>query len=232
MPNDPGSRTATDRLRARTIWSVLVFLVVVVLAFAVLRVVVDVPNLAEGEIPEDGFERRYALHPVIAYAHILPGVIYLIGAPFQLNRGFRERHFALHRRMGRVLVPAGIASGVLGIIFGSRFAFGGLLESSATVVFGVYFVAALSIAFLAIKAGDVTRHRRWMIRAFAIGLAVGTIRVWVGVFQGFGLLSMEDSFGIAFWLSFLMHAAAAEAYLAWRPNYEGAASAHRDRSAR
>lgn len=216
---------ATERLRVRAIWSALVFLVLVVLVFAGLRIAVDGPNLSSGEIPDDEFERRYAMHPVIAYAHILPAVIYLIAAPFQLNRGFRERHFTLHKRMGRVLVPAGIAAGSFAIIFGSRFPFGGLLESSATIVFGVYFVAALSIAFLAIKAGDATRHRRWMIRAFAIGLAVGTIRVWVGVFQGFGLLEMEDSFGIAFWLSFVMHAVAAEAYLAWRPSYGGAPEA-------
>ncbi len=218
---------ATERVRSRTIWSALVFLVVVVLVFAGLRVAVDAPNLASGEIPDDAFERRYALHPVIAYAHIAPGVLYLIAAPFQLNRGFRERHFTLHRRMGRVLVPAGIAAGVFGIVFGSRFPFGGVLESSATVVFGAYFIVALSVALVAIRAGDATRHRRWMIRAFAIGLAVGTIRVWVGLFQGLGLLSMEDSFGISFWLAFLMHAAAAEAYLAWRPSYEGAAAATR-----
>jgi len=51
----------------------------------------------------------------------------------------------------------------------------------------------------------------------ALGLAVGTIRIWVGLFQALGLLSFDDAFEPAFWISFLMHATAAEAWLRWRP---------------
>lgn len=175
--------------------------------------------MASGTVPpDDSYDQRYALHPVLAYAHILPGVLYLVGAPLQLSRRFRERHFTLHRRLGRVLLPAGITAGVFAIAFGAPYAFGGLSESSATVLFAAYFLVALVTAFAAIKAGDVTGHRRWMIRAFAIGLAVGTIRIWVGVFQATGLLSLEDSFGPAFWLAFVLHALAAELYLSRRPS--------------
>jgi len=123
--------------------------------------------------------------------------------------------------MGRVVLSAGVVAGVFAIVFGTLFAFGGLSEASATVVFGAYFLTALVIAFIAIKSRDVTRHRRWMIRAFAIGLAIATIRVWIGVFQASGVLSLEDSFGIAFWLSFVLHAVAAEVYLAKRPGAQG-----------
>jgi hypothetical protein len=42
----------------------------------------------------------------------------------------------------------------------------------------------------------MVHHRRWMIRAFAVGVAVGTIRIWQAVFVGFGLLSFEDAFGL------------------------------------
>ncbi|MDQ3417119.1 MAG: DUF2306 domain-containing protein [Actinomycetota bacterium] len=183
----------------------------------------DVPEVVAGTVPPDGtYEQRYALHPVLAYAHILPGVLYLLGAPFQLSRRFRERHFTLHRRLGRVLIPAGILAGVFAIVFGARYAFGGLSEASAVVLFGVHFVVALVVALVAIKSGDVARHRGWMIRAFAIGLAVGTIRIWIGVFQATGLLPLEDSFGPAFWLSFVLHALVAELYLSRWPSVRGA----------
>ncbi len=215
---------ASRQVRTRAVWTALAFLILIVVVFAGRRVAVDWPNVAAGTAPpEDSGDHSYALHPILAYAHILPGVVYLVGAPFQLSRSFRERHFTVHRRMGRVVLPAGIAAGIMAIIFGTMFPFGGLLEASATVVFGCYFVVALVTAFLAIKRGDVTRHRRWMIRAFAIGLAVGTIRVWIGVFQAFGLMSLQDSFGVAFWLAFLLHAVAAEAYLSKRPSARGAA---------
>jgi hypothetical protein len=147
-----------------------------------------------------------------------------VGAPFQLWRSFRERHFSAHRRMGRVVLPGGIIAGIFAILFGALYSFGGVLEASATVVFGGYFITALVTAFLAIRGGDVTRHRRW-IRAFAIGVGVGTIRIWIGVFQGFGLLSLERSFGVAFWLAFVLHALVAEVYLSKRPSAQGAPAA-------
>jgi len=204
-------------------WATLLVLVAVTLVFATVRASIDWPNVAAGTVPSEGsYDRRYALHPVLAYAHILPGVVYLVGAPLQLSRRFREAHSSVHRRMGRVLIPAGITAGVFALTFGTLFPFGGLLEASATVGFGLWFVAALVTAYVAIRAGDVTGHRRWMIRAFAVGLGVGTIRLWVGLFQGFGLLSFEDGFGVAFWLAFSMHAAAAEAYLTRWPDARGA----------
>lgn len=209
-------------MRTPTTWSILLVLILITLVSAGYRVSVDWPNVAAGTVPpDDSYDRSYALHPILAYTHILAGVVYLVGAPFQLSRSFRERHFTVHRRMGRVLIPAGITAGIFAIIFGTLFPFGGLLEASATAVFGIYFVTALVSAFLAIKGGDVTRHRQWMIRAFAIGLAVGTIRIWIGIFQGLGLLSLEDSFGVAFWISFVLHALVAELYLRKRPSARG-----------
>jgi uncharacterized membrane protein len=202
-----------------TIWFTLLVLVLVGVVAAGIRISIDWPNVAAGTVPpDDSYDRRYALHPVLAYVHILPGVIYLVGAPLQLSRRFRQRRLTMHRRMGRVVVVAGITAGVFAIVFGTLFPFGGPLEASATVVFGAYFVTALVTAFIAIRGRDVTRHRRWMIRAFAIGLAIGTIRIWIGLFQVLGVLSFQDSFGPAFWLSFVLHAIAAEAYLAKRPS--------------
>ena len=206
------------RVRTVTLWSTVIVLILIPLGFVGNRISIDWPNVAARTVQtEDPFDSRYALHPVLAYAHILPGLIYLVGAPLQLSRRFRARRIALHRRMGRVVLPAGVTAGIFAIVFGTLFPFGGVLEASATVVFGAYFVAALVTAFIAITGGDVTRHRRWMIRAFAIGLAIGTIRIWIGLFQGFGSLSLEDTFGVAFWLGFVLHALAAEAYLAKRP---------------
>lgn len=57
-----------------------------------------------------------------------------------------------------------------------------------------------------------------MIRAFPVGVAVGTIRIWVGLFLGLGLLEFENAFAPAFWISFSLHAAAAELWLRRFPN--------------
>jgi uncharacterized membrane protein YozB (DUF420 family) len=199
-------------------WVVVFFLIAVVLVFAVIRVTIDSQNIATGVIPAEGeFDRRYAQYPIPAYAHIIPGVVYLVLAPFQISRRFRNRHLDLHQKMGRILVPIGILSGVVGVIFGFFFSFGGFAEASAAVVFGTWFVIALSLAYSYIRAGDTVRHRRWMIRAFAIGLGVGTIRIWVGLLEATGMLEFDDAFGAAFWLAWTMHVLAAELWLRRRP---------------
>jgi uncharacterized membrane protein YozB (DUF420 family) len=208
----------TARRNVPAAWGIVIFLIAVVLVFAGIRVVNDAESITTGVLPPEGeFDRRYAEHPVLAYAHILPGVVYLVLAPFQISRRFRNRHLGLHRKMGRVLVPTGIVAGLVGIIFGILYSFGGLTQALASVVFGSWFVFCLAYAYLYIRAGDTVRHRRWMIRAFAIGLGVGTIRIWVGLFEATGLLEFDDAFGAAFWIAWTMHVAAAEAWLRWRP---------------
>lgn len=217
---------AHPRLR----WSIPATLIVVVLVSFGVRLAVDVPNLLTGSVPgPDAFERRYALHPVAAYGHMLPGVLYLLGAPLQLARRFRTRHLRAHRRLGRVVLVAGVICGVTAVVVGVWFPYGGPVEASAAVVFGAWFVAALLLAYRRVRRRDIAGHRRFMIRAFAVGLAVGTTRVWVGIFQAVGLLAIQDStgttwFGVAFWLSLVTHAALAEAYLAARPTPTGTTS--------
>jgi uncharacterized membrane protein len=162
--------------------------------------VIDMPNLAAGTLPEDEFDHRYVQQPWLAYLHLTPGVLYLLGAPLQLAYRFRTRHYTFHRRLGRVLVGAAMISGVFALIFGGRFSYRGLPEASAAVVFGLWFLTCLVLAVGAICRDDIVHHRRWMIRAFAIGIGIGTTRIWLAIFQVAGL-DFASSFGPAFWIS-------------------------------
>ena len=56
-----------------------------------------------------------------------------------------------------------------------------------------------------------------MIRAFAIGVGVGTIRIWIAVFTITGVLDLPAAFGPAFWLAFVLHVLFAELWLRARP---------------
>ena len=97
------------------------------------------------------------------------------------------------------------------------FSFGGLPEASAAVVFGLWFLTCLVLAVRAIRRDDIVHHRRWMIRAFAIGIGIGTVRIWLALF---GAIGVDDasSFGPAFWIGFSLHVLAAELWLRAFPN--------------
>jgi hypothetical protein len=201
----------------RAAWAVLISCILIVTVFAGIRVSQDIPAVVTGDLPAtDSFERRYAEHPGLAYAHILPGLVYLGIAPFQVSRRFRTHALRRHRRLGRIAIAAGLLTGGFAIAVGLVFPYGGAAEASASVVFGVYFLAALSMAYRAVRARDIDGHRRWMIRAFAVGTGVGTIRLVIGVSQAFGV-SFDEIFGPAFWVAFVLHATAAEVWLARYP---------------
>lgn len=199
-------------------WTGVWLLVVVVFVFVVIRIGNDLSHLSAGTVPEEGsFDRRYVLNPWPAYLHIVPGSIYLLGALLQFSARFRRRHLTVHRRMGKVVLAAGLVTGVLAIVVGIVMPFGRLAEASATMVFGLYFLASLLLAFRAIRSLDVFTHRRWMTRAFAIGAGVGLIRIVVGLGETFGV-GIEDSFGAAFWIAFALMAVMAETWLWLRPS--------------
>lgn len=205
----------------RVAWAVVLTLISVIFVFAAIRFSQDVPAVVTGTMPPtDSFERRYAENPVFAYAHIIPGVVYLAVAPFQVSRRFRDSNLRRHRRWGRIALTAGLLTGTFAIVVGLLFPFGGAIEASASVVFGIYFLTALGLAYAHIRRGSVDAHRRWMLRAFAIGIGVGTIRIVIGVSQAFGV-TFEEIFGPAFWIAFVSHALAAELWLWARPSSSG-----------
>ena len=205
-------------------------LIGIVLAFVVIRVVSDWPSILDGSMPDDDFAERYVEHPWRGYLHIAPGVVYLLGAPLQLSRRFRTRHYDVHRRLGRVLVGCALVSGVFALLFGIPFAWGGTAEALASGVFGTWFLACLLLAFRAIRRDNVPQHRRWMVRAFAVAVGIGTIRIWVGIFEGVeqGMSGGttpaapdHTMFGVAFWLAFTMHVAIGEWWLRRTPALDG-----------
>ena len=181
----------------------------------------SIPHVRAGTVPEDQYLRNYVLHPWPAVLHIAPGLIYLMGAPLQLSARFRRTHLTLHRRLGRVLLASGLCAAVFAVVIGLRHPFDGVVEASAAAVFGSWFFACLTVAFVAVRRRDIATHRRWMIRAFAAGIGIASIRLWVGVLGAAqkaitgadGTPPLQGSYGIAFWLGFVSTVLAGEWWL-------------------
>jgi uncharacterized membrane protein YozB (DUF420 family) len=115
--------------------------------------------------------------PTIVALHVVLGALYLVFAPFQFVKRIRSRHLGYHRRMGRVLVAVGLVVGVTALSIGLVIPFSGWAERVLIGLFGSLFLLALGKGFVHVRAGRVALHREWMIRAFAIALAIATQRV-------------------------------------------------------
>jgi len=159
------------------------------------------------------FDESFSRHPVITFIHMLPGVIFLVLGPLQFNKGLRARHIRLHRWLGRVYIGAAYLIGISALVMSFGMAIGGLNETAATVLFDIFFLVAITRALLYILKGNTVLHREWMLRAFAIGLAIATIRPIMGLFFAFSGLQPQVFFGTAFWIGFTLHMIAAEIWI-------------------
>ena len=137
----------------------------------------------------------------------------MILAPLQFVPKIRLNYLWFHRLSGRVLVVLGLIIGITALVMSSKMAIGGANEWVATVVFASIFLFSLVKSFYHILRREVALHREWMIRMFAIGFAIATVRPIVGIFFAFSHLSPREFFGIAFWLGFTIHLVAAEAWI-------------------
>lgn len=76
-----------------------------------------------------------------------------------------------------MLVALGLVVGATALFVGLVVPFSGWAERVLIGLFGGLFLFALGKGFVHVRAGRVALHREWMIRAFAIALAIATQRV-------------------------------------------------------
>jgi len=164
-----------------------------------------------------GLDDIFARHPLLTLIHILPGLLFVTLGPLQFNAGLRARHPMWHRVSGRVFLCAALTIGITAFVMTFAVpAIGGPLQAAATGIFSVYFLIALGKGFWHIQKREFALHRKWMIRAFSMGIAVATVRPIVGLFFATGRitgLTPRQFFGVAFWIGFLLHLVLTEYWL-------------------
>ena len=208
----------------------MIFLVLIGCAVAARRIVKLVPIIANGyhaapastnptAAQFSALDDVFARYPILTLVHIVPGLLFMVLGPLQFSSKIRARYLRWHRLSGRVFVVCGLVIGVSALVmsFGMP-AIGGARQATATTVFAAIFLFALCRAFWHIRRREIKLHREWMIRAFAIGLAVATIRPIVGIFfatSRFSGLTPYQFFGTAFWIGFTLHTIAAESWIRW-----------------
>jgi uncharacterized membrane protein len=212
----------------RTLWSAVIFLALVGVAVASRRIAVLFPIVVHGYSPPPAtsdariaqfiaLDQVFARHPVLTLIHVIPGFLFMVLGPLQFSATIRARHLRWHRWSGRVFVVCSLIIGTSALVMSFTMqSIGGANQAAATILFGTFFLFALCKAFWHIRRREIALHREWMIRAFAVGLAVATTRPIVGVFfatSRWSGLTPYQFFGTAFWIGFVLQLIAAEAWI-------------------
>ncbi|RDZ28536.1 DUF2306 domain-containing protein [Lysobacter silvisoli] len=154
----------------------LILFLVFFTAIPILNSLVNVFQIPTGTYPEDS--ARLAVAPLSWFVHVLAGVAFGITGPVQFVRALRQRFGALHRVLGRIFVVSGAIIGLSGLsILAQVTSQRTPMVDIARGVFGVALLIALALAMAAIRNRDFQRHRAWVIRAYAVGMGLGTVAV-------------------------------------------------------
>ena len=176
--------TGTQKTKAPSkkrswVWLVigLILLSAIPLAGGALRL----SQLSSGaEITPDN--ARFFASPLPVVLHIVGAGVYALLGAFQFVSRLWRRGTGWHRWVGRLLlVPCGLIVGLSGVwmtLFypgtNSTDGAGAMLLYALRLLFGLGMVFSILYGFIAIRRGDMIRHRAWMTRAYAIGLGAGT----------------------------------------------------------
>jgi hypothetical protein len=207
----------------RWMWGITIFLVLIGIAIVYRRVIfisnLNTPNgyvpgvtKNKSPVPDAGF----AAHPPLTLIHIIPGLLFMLLAPLQFVKRLRINYPNVHRLMGYIVLVSGAVIGSTALIMGFIMAIGGIIETLAVTLYGIAFLFSLAKAYLYIIKRKTALHREWMIRALAIGLAVSTTRPIVGIFFATSRLTgltVQQFFGVAFWIAFTLHIIVAEIWI-------------------
>ncbi|HEX4543238.1 MAG TPA: DUF2306 domain-containing protein [Candidatus Acidoferrum sp.] len=208
-----------DRAKTpRILWSGVIFLAFIGVAVVARRALVLLApaQFAGNFAPARALDDIFALHRSLTLVHIIPGFLFMVLGPLQFVKNIRSRYPTFHRWSGRVLVVSGLIIGFTAIWMSLTMSIGGVNQAAATLLFAILFLFSLVKAFLHIRRREIPQHREWMLRAYAIGLAVATIRPIIGIFFATSRLTHltpHDFFGTAFWLGFTLQLIAAESWI-------------------
>ena len=209
-----------NRTLVRLLWTAVIFLAFIGLAVAVRRSIVLLKPgaLSTRNNPAAELDNAFANRRTLTLAHILPAMLFMVLGPLQFVRSLRSKYPQVHRWSGRIFLTASVVVGVTGLTLAFGKTIGGVDEKAAIVLFGSFFLIALAKALWHALRREFDQHREWMIRGYAIGLAVATIRPIMGTFFAAALLrghrpDPHEFFGTAFWTGFTLQMIAAEIWI-------------------
>jgi len=158
--------------------------------------------------PRFPFDSGLHNFPVLTIAHITPGLIFILLGPFQ----FRNRRNSVPGKSRVVFIIASYTIGISALVMPFVvLPLGGLNEAVASSFFAIYFLVSITMSLRNMNQPGL--RWEWLLRAYAVGLAIATVRPIMALSFVFFGLKPETFLGTAFWIGFSLHAITAEVWI-------------------
>ena len=179
----------------------------VAVAFASYRYLLKIgptpPNVAENRF----LQPWILIHATAAATALLVGVVQLLPA-------VRTRWPTFHRWIGRIYFLGCLAGGVSGLILSAGVS-AGPIAAAGFGTLGLLWIFVTTLGWLAARRHSWSRHRRWMIRSYALTFAAVTLRLYlpVAVIAAIHGYDFMVAYRAIAWLAWVPNAVLAELYL-------------------
>jgi uncharacterized membrane protein len=121
---------------------------------------------------------RFVDVPLPIIIHIIASLAFCMIGAFQFAPNFRKRHPNWHRAAGRWLMVAGLASALTGIwmtvFYSIPQALQGPLLYVVRLLVGAGMAVSIVLAWNTVRRKNISAHKAWMMRAYALGQGAGT----------------------------------------------------------
>jgi len=158
--------------------------------------------------PRFPFDSGLRNYPVLTIIHIIPGLVFIVLGPFQ----FLKKNIVRPGKSRFVFIIASYIIGISALVMPFiTLPLGGLNEAVASSFFALYFLISITRSLR-------NRYRpglqwEWLLRAYAVGLAIATVRPIMALSFVFFGLRPQTFLGTAFWIGFSLHAIIAEVWI-------------------
>lgn len=194
------NKVAIWRTAQWSFWGGIVLLSLFTLLY-VLNVLLITPWLSSEGVASPVIPGMSTLNNSILWAHVMTAYPCLLLGPWLFLPGLRRRYLWLHRRLGQCYVFGVLISAILGFML-ATVNIHGIYAKIGFMTLAVVWFTTTYMGYKEIRRRNCNAHRRWMIRSYAISIAVITIR----------FLPSPEWMEYSLWYPLMT-------WLCWLPNY-------------
>jgi uncharacterized membrane protein len=182
--------------------------VVWAVSYIVVQIVWKFDWFSNVELAAQVFPGLYLLNNLILLIHALTALPPLFLGPWGFLTEFQTKYRVWHRRLGQVYVICIFISSATGFVLAQANRFGPIAVAGFSTLAVVWF-GTTYVGYVTIRHGDLLGHRRWMIRSYAITLAVLSVRLLPMP----GGMTMAEWYPLKTWLCWVPNLILAELYV-------------------
>jgi uncharacterized membrane protein len=129
--------------------------------------------------PASPIAQHFAPAKVFLAVHAVFGSLALVLGVFQFSNRLRARYLPLHRTFGYIYVISVFIAGPFAIPVAAKIGSPSLIAASCVQTFG--WMVTTALALYCVRTGNITQHRRWMIRGYPFAMVFTVARIIIPI---------------------------------------------------